>query len=89
MAYSGIINPLDLQSILVEHLAGSITIFVILSMIMIGYLASKFRMNSGITFMMLMLFFTTLGIVITGQFLIISIIFLGVTLGIVMWRALK
>lgn len=66
MTYSGIINPLDLQSILVGHLAGSIEVFTILALIFIAVLSAKYRMNAGIFATMVLLFIGIMGLAVTG-----------------------
>ena len=50
------IEPLDLKSILITHLAGSTNIFVFLSVIFIATLAGRFRMPNSIALIMFTLF---------------------------------
>ena len=50
------VNFLDLQTILVNTLAGSIMIFIALAIILIAIFAARFRMNNIMFFMMLTLF---------------------------------
>ena len=72
-----IVEPLNLQSILVNHLAGNADIFFFLSVIFLGFLAARLRIPNVI-FMILILLFTvilagfgytlmyTLAILVTG-----------------------
>jgi len=53
MAY---IEPLDLQTIFVNYLAGSMVIFFFLMMAVLAYLAARFRMPNQITMIMIALF---------------------------------
>ena len=50
------IQPLDLESIFVNHLAGSGKIFLFISVIIIATLAGRFRMNNTIAGIMFVLF---------------------------------
>ena len=50
------IQPLDLKSLLVTHLAGSSKIFAFLAIIVIATLAGRFRMNNTVTLIMTGLF---------------------------------
>lgn len=49
-------NPLDLENLLVNTLAGDWTIFLFLALIVITILAARFRMNNITMFMMIGLF---------------------------------
>jgi len=51
-----IIQPLDLETIFVNHLAGSMKIFFFLILIVFAYLAAKFRMPNQV-FLILMAVF--------------------------------
>lgn len=50
------IQPLDLESIFVNHLAGTANIFLFISMIVIATLAGRFRMNNTVAGIMFVLF---------------------------------
>ena len=50
------VQPLDLQTIFVNHLAGTQKIFVFISVIIIATLAGRFRMSGVVTGVMFVLF---------------------------------
>ena len=52
------VQPLDLYSIFVENLAGSATIFFFLALVVMIFVASKFRMYGLLLFVMIGLFST-------------------------------
>lgn len=56
MAYTGIVNPLDLWTIFVNYFAGSLLIFFFVALALIVFLASRFRMTNMIVLMMVCLF---------------------------------
>lgn len=56
MTYTGIINPLDWETILIGYFAGGIEIFIWVAFVFIGYFAAKWRFNSAGLFAMLLLF---------------------------------
>jgi len=51
-----IINPLDLETLFVDNIAGSITIFFFLALIVIAFFASKWRMTNMVFLSMVGLF---------------------------------
>jgi len=71
MAY---INPLDLQTLLVSHLAGSWTIFLFICMIAIIIMAAKFRMTNIILLMIIAVFALLFSVWITWFYIIVLII---------------
>jgi len=50
------IQPLDLESIFINHLAGTGRIFIFISVIIIATLAGRFRMSNTIAGVMFVLF---------------------------------
>ncbi len=54
------IQPLDLQTIFQGYFAGTALLFAIILIIFVGYLASRMKMNSNITFIMILLLATLL-----------------------------
>lgn len=69
------IEPLDLQSILVNTLAGSYDIFVGLAAVFIAGLCAYFRMQNEITLLIFAIFFIMMsGFIGSGYMLIIIII---------------
>lgn len=49
-------EPLNLQKILVEYIAGSMEIFFFLALIVIGFLAAKYRMPNKVLLIMVGVF---------------------------------
>ena len=86
MTYEGIINPLNLQDILVNYLAGSMEIFVGLALILFAGLAAKFRLTNIAFLMMMALFIILMG----GETLYILTIFvIGIVLYLVVAKMMK
>lgn len=56
MAYTGIVNPLDLWTIFVNFFSGSLLIFFFITLALIVFLASRFRMTNMVVMMMICLF---------------------------------
>ena len=54
-------QPLELQTLLVNTLAGSMTLFIIIMVIVIASLAAKFRMNSAVFGLVIALFAVLVG----------------------------
>jgi len=68
------IDPLNLQSILVNTLAGSWFIFAAMAFIIITFLAAKFRMNNITFLMMFALFGIMMGFWINWLYAIVVMI---------------
>ena len=86
MTYEGIINPLNLQDILVNYLAGSMEIFVGLALILFAGLAAKFRLTNIAFLMMMALFIILMG----GETLyILTIFIIGIVLYLVVAKMIK
>ena len=51
-----VMNPLDLYTLFVENVAGTMTIFFFLALIVIAYFSAKWRLNN-ITFIAIMALF--------------------------------
>ena len=68
------IEPLDLQSILVNHLSGSIRIFVFIAFIAIAALAARFRMTGGATLLLMAIFVLCLSVAIPDIYFIMIVI---------------
>jgi len=75
-----ILNPLDLETLLIDNVAGTITIFFFIALIAISFFAAKWRMTNMVFMAMIGLFlifmagfgFTTLivTILVIGGFVI-------------------
>ena len=86
MAYTGIINPLDLKEILVNYLAGSMNIFISIAIVVLAILAASYRMTNVAFLMLLALFLMLLG----GQTLFMLIIIItGLVVGIIISKMIK
>ena len=71
---TGFIEPLDLQTILINILAGNLNIFVFLAVIFIAALAAMFRMPGIIAMVMFVLFAIFLKEYVGGLFLIVILL---------------
>ena len=69
------INPLDLQTLLVNTLAGNYEIFIGLSLIFFAGMAAYFRMQNEIALVLIALFFVIMTPYIGNAYLIAVIIF--------------
>lgn len=72
------IQPLDLQTILVNGLAGSLLIFLFIALIVIGFLGARFRMSNTIILIMIALFGVIVGQYLENGLYALIIIFSGV-----------
>ena len=68
------INPLDLQTILVNILSGSPQIFIAISVIFFAGLAAYFRMTNEIALILLALFFLIMASSIGNVYIILIIV---------------
>jgi len=50
------VAPLDFETIFINGLSGSVTVFIFICLIAIGFLAARFRMNNTVTLLMIALF---------------------------------
>ena len=83
------IEPLDLQNILVNTLSGSTNIFIFLSIIVISYMAGKFRMNNSITLIMLSLYAIIMANFIGTGFYGFAVIFIAIVASYGLGRFIK
>ena len=67
-------EPFDLEQILIVNLAGTIQIFVFLSMICIAALAGRFRMPNSIALVMFALFGLFIAQYMTGLYVIVVLL---------------
>jgi len=67
-------EPLEMRYWLVNTLSGSIEIFIFLSFIFISAMAAKFRMNSTITLVSMVLFSTLMSNYFGGIYMLMLII---------------
>ena len=70
----GWIEPLDLECLLVNNLAGSADIFAVLSIMFIAGLGAYFRMLNGTLFIMIAIYSMLMMKFFTGTFLLIVLI---------------
>lgn len=84
-----ILCPLGIEKLLVGHLAGSMTVFIVLAVVLVAIMAHKWGMKSSVMTMMIVLLLGILGIANTGFLYIPIIIILGVTLGIIVSEMFK
>jgi len=70
------IQPLDLETILVENLAGSWVIFIFLMIVLLSILAAKFRMPNSV-FMVLFTLFCGMMSYYYPPLRVVTIIFVG------------
>ena len=80
MTYTGIINPLDLQSIFVNHFAGTVTLFGIIAIIFVLWYSTKTRMNGILTTMMIVLLLS----IISSYYVSLKVMLLIVTVLVVL-----
>ena len=62
MAYEGIINPLDLEKIFIGYVAGSVEVFVVLTIIFLAIISAKWKIPTPI----FLLFTAILTLVLAG-----------------------
>lgn len=85
---TNLVTTFDLWNVLVRDVSGSQIIFIFLSLLFIGYLASKFRMTNFITLMIMMVW----GIMMSAFFhglLIIVIYVLGALIAFFLLKIIK
>ena len=85
---SGFIEPLNLECILVNMMAGSMTIFIAISFLILAGMAARFRMPKGIALMMVVLFVVIFADMFLPIYLLV-IILLGLLVFIAISRMIK
>lgn len=69
-----VINPLDLETVLINVLAGSSTVFVFLAFIFTSFLAARFRMPSVVYGVMVVLMTLVLNDYMGGLYMVALVI---------------
>ena len=82
------IQPLNLDTLFVGTLAGTLPIFMFLAMIFIAYMAARFRMPNGILLVMIAIF-ALLFAYYFGGLTITVLIVLGIIGGYLVTRLIK
>ena len=68
------INPFDFQTIFVNTLSGTWTIFIFIILIAVSYLAGRFRLNDRVFVILLLLFGITMAPQLGGLYVLMIII---------------
>jgi hypothetical protein len=71
---SGWIEPLDLECLLVNNLAGSLEIFTMISFIVISIVAARFRMMNNTLMVIYALFAVIMSVYVSGVYFIVILI---------------
>lgn len=79
-------NWLDLQTLFVNEIAGSAFIFLLLSYIMIFYLATRFRFPNIVTLVFMLVFTLVVSPFLSEGLLIISLFIVAIYFGINLYR---
>ena len=88
MEYSGIINPLDLKTIFVDYLAGSTEIFVLIGVLLLGFIGHYFKMKTPVFLTLSAIFIVITSYYTRSLFIMTSSIILLI-LGIVIARLIE
>lgn len=88
MACEGFIQPLDLECIFVNTLAGSMDIFIGIAFLTIAILAGKFRMVSIGIALMYGLFIILMSVIFNG-WLLILLLLLGIAIAFAFSKIVK
>ena len=75
----GFIEPLDLQCLFVNTLAGGLEIFIFLAFILIAGLAAYFKMPNSITLSMFGLFTVIMSVYVGFQLYVLAVFLVGIT----------
>lgn len=85
------VQPLDLESILVNYLSGSSEIFIAIAIISVSGMAAFFHMDNILTLIMLGLFFAIMSVFapVGSGFLLLGVMVLGLLVYFTISRIVK